>query len=103
MILIPLQKVEKQSLSIMLDNILHQISLLECNGIMAATIVRDGVTVIEGRRAVASVPLIPEGPREAGNFVFTTLNDEMPYWSEFGSTQQLFYLTVEEMETLRNG
>lgn len=103
MILIPLQTVEKQSLSILLDNVLHQISVLVCNGIMAVTIVRDGETAIEGRRAVAAVPLIPEGPREAGNFVFRTLNDELPYWAEFGSTQQLWYLTIEEMEALRNG
>lgn len=103
MINIPLQQVEKQAFSVLLDNVLHQLSIVECNGIMAVTIVRDGVTLIEGRRAVASVPLIPAGPREYGNFVFKTLNDEMPYWSEFGATQQLFYLTIEEMEALRNG
>lgn len=103
MINIPLQQVEKQSFSVLLDNVLHQLSILECNGIMAVTIVRDGVTLIEARRAVASVPVIPAGPREYGNFVFKTLNDEMPYWSEFGATQQLFYLTIQEIEDLRNG
>jgi len=103
MILIPLQRVEKQSLSVLLDNVLHQIAVLECNGIMAVNISRAGVPLIQGRRAVCSVPLIPAGPRETGNFVFKTLNDELPYWSEFGNTQQLFYLTIAEMEALRNG
>lgn len=99
--LIPLMQVERQSLSILVENTQYEISVKDCNGIMAVTIVRDSVTVVENRRAVASVPVIPAGPRETGNFIFSTQNGDLPYWDQFGGTQQFFYLTVEEMEAFR--
>ncbi len=100
---IPLIATEKQSLSLLLENIRYDLTVKLCNGIMAVTVIRDGVTVIENRRAVASVPVIPGGPREFGNFIFITQDDDLPYWDKFGGSQQFFYLTVAEMEAMRDG
>lgn len=100
--IIPLLSVERQSLSALLEDTLYSIEIKECNGIMAVTISADGETLVEGRRAAAMVPVIPEGPREIGNFVFSTMNDALPYWDQFGAGQQFLYLTAGEIEELRN-
>lgn len=103
MIKIPLQRVEKQSLSIVLDNAVYDIAVLECNGIMAVTVVRDNVTLVQGRRAVATAPVIPAGPRVNGNLFFATEGDALPYWTDFGAGTVLYYLSPDEIEDLRNG
>ncbi len=101
MITIPLSKVPRQSLSVLLEDVLYQISVKECNGIMAVTIANPDKTLVENRRAVPFIPIIPPGPRETGNFIFSTLNDAMPYYDQFDS-QQLLYLTIDEVTELKN-
>ncbi|HHQ4304912.1 TPA: hypothetical protein ACSTJ0_004198 [Serratia fonticola] len=32
-----------------------------------------------------------------GNFMFTTVNDEYPYYSKFGGDHQLYYYVKSEM------
>lgn len=102
MITIPLLSVERQSLSVLLDDTLYLIEVKACNGIMAVTVAADDVTLIENRRAAAFVPVIPAGPRESGNFIFSTMNDDLPDWREFNASQQFHYLTVAEVEAMRN-
>lgn len=99
---IPLKAVERQSLSILLDAQLFDIAIKECNGIMAATIARDGVTLVSNRRICAGVYLIPEGHLEQGNFVFVTDNNNIPYYSNFASTDVLLYISAEELEQMRS-
>lgn len=98
---IPLKVFARQSLSIMLEQSLYEISLKECNGIMAATIIRDGVTIVSNRRVCAGMTIIPEGHLEEGNFVILTENGEIPYYTGFESTDVMVYFTVEEVESLR--
>lgn len=98
---IPLKVFARQSLSIMLEQSLYEISLKECNGIMAATIIRDGVTIVSNRRVCAGMTIIPEGHLELGNFVILTDNGEIPYYTGFESSNVLVYLTIEEVESLR--
>ncbi len=38
---------------------------------------------------------------EAGNFLFLTANYQLPYYTQFGTTQSLFYFTAEELDALR--
>ncbi len=83
----------------LLEDVLYQISVKECNGIMAVTIANPDQTLVENRRAVPFVPIIPPGPRETGNFMFVTLNDELPYYDQFDS-QTLVYLTIDEIAEL---
>lgn len=98
---IPLKAVERQNFTITLDGSLFDITIKECNGIMAATIIRDGIKLVENRRINASMTLIPEGHLEEGNFAFVTDNDNIPYYTRFGSTDILLYATIEEVAALR--
>lgn len=98
---IPLNTVEKQSLSVLIDGVLFELAFKLCNGIMAATIIRDGVTIVENRRVVAGVGIIPQGDREAGNFLILTNNDDLPYFSRFAATDVLVYANEEETIAFR--
>lgn len=98
---IPIKVLARQSLSVMLEQSLYEITLKECNGIMAATIVRDDVTLIENRRVCAGMTIIPEGYLEEGNFVILTINGEIPYYTNFESTDELVYLTMDEVSDIR--
>lgn len=99
---IPLQAIPNQSLSVQLDGQRYDIRLNEANGIMAATISINETVVISGARIVDSGALLNyqylEG--DGGNFVFLTELDEIPYYTMFGDTQQLIYLTAAEIANL---
>lgn len=68
---------------------------------MFADISRDGSVLLTGVRVLAGEPLIPYRYLEDGNFIFITANDEMPFWSEFGNSQVLVYLSKEEIDAVR--
>lgn len=97
---IPLKDVERHGLNFEVDGHTYQMTFTECNGIMAVTIVRDGVEIISGRRICAVQPLIPEGRLELGNFVFQSFN-RLPYFNKFGSGDVLYYLDPDEMVEFR--
>lgn len=99
---IPIKVFARQSLSVMLEQSLYEISLKECNGIMAATIIRDGVTLVENRRVCAGMTIIPEGYLETGNFVILTFDGEIPYYTDFESSDNMVYLTIQEVEDIRS-
>lgn len=98
---IPLNMVEKQSLSVLLDGSMYELSFKTCNGIIAATIVKDGVTIVENRRVVAGIAIIPEGHLEDSNFIILTYNDDLPYFEQFDGTHVLVYANSEEVVALR--
>lgn len=95
-----------QSFSIRLDDSWFNIRITSLdNESCVVTIDRDNERVISGVRAMPNLPLIPyaylEG--EAGNFVFLTINDQYPVYTEFGLSQALVYATAEEIAAIRNG
>ncbi len=98
---IPLSIVPNQSFSIVLEEKFYNITLNEIGGVMATTIIRDNAIVIQGCRIVSGFPLIPYLYKENGNFAFLTLNNEYPYWTKFNTSQNLFYLTIAELEQIR--
>jgi hypothetical protein len=102
MVLIPLEPIVNQKFSTRLDNSRYEITIKETRGIMAVTILRDDVTIVDSVRAVAGVPLIPYAYLESGNFAFSTANDELPDWTKFGTTQNLIYAGSDELEIIRN-
>lgn len=99
---IPLKAIERQNFTIMLDNKLFDITIKECNGIMAATIIRGDELLVSNRRICAGVPLIPEGHLEEGNFAFITDDDNLPYYTRFETTDVLLYASAAEVEAIRN-
>ena len=90
-----------QALSIQLDERFYEIELREANGVMAATITRDGVTIVSNIRVTAGTPLLPYRYQEAGNFIMTTDGEAIPYWDQFGVTQFLVYLSADELAAYR--
>ena len=90
-----------QALSIQLDERFYEIELREANGVMAATITRDGVTLVSNIRVTAGTPLLPYRYQEAGNFIMTTDGEAIPYWDQFGVTQFLVYLSAAEVAAYR--
>ena len=93
--------VPNQSLTVQLDDRVYDLTLREANGVMAASIARDGVDIIKNVRITAGTPLLPYQYQEAGNFLMTTEGDELIYYSNFDKTQFLLYLTPEELAVYR--
>lgn len=101
MIDITLQPLPNQSFSIQLGASRYDITLKEANGAMTASIARDGAPVVENVRLVAGSPVLPYRYLEDGNFVLVTQDDDLPYYTAFGVTQFLTYLTADEVAALR--
>lgn len=101
MIQVPIQAIPNQELSITAGGFRHTITIKEANGIMAFSVVIDDVTIIESIRIVSGQPIIPYQYLESGNFTILTLDDEIPYYNQFGTSQFLYYLTPDELEASR--
>lgn len=99
--IVPLQSLANQQLAFIVDNNQWDITLKATNGVMSATILLNSVLLIENLRCVAGTYLLPAEYLESGNFVFTTLNGQLPDYTQFGTSQQLFYLTQAEMDAMR--
>lgn len=101
MIDIGIAALANQALSIQLDGRFYEIELRDANGVMSASIVRDGVAIVSNMRVTAGTPLLPYRYQEAGNFIMTTEGDALPYWGQFGVTQFLVYLDAAELAAYR--
>lgn len=101
MIDIGIAAVANQELAVQLDGRQFAIALHEANGVMSATIARDGVTLVSNVRVVAGTPLLPYRYQESGNFLVTVDGEALPYWDQFGVTQFLVYLTAAELAAYR--
>lgn len=92
MIKIELKKIPNQSLVFENNATRFEIKLNCVGDAMVATIKKNDIEVLSGIMIVAGVPLIPY-PHLAtdGNFIIYTVNDEIPHWSKFEQTQELYY------------
>lgn len=93
---IPLQPIPNQSFTIRLDDSRYTIELKEAGGMMCATIDRDDVRLVTGFRVPAGVPILlfPHLFSGFGNFIF--VSDGIPYYTDFGSSCSLVYLSPGE-------
>lgn len=99
---VPLQAVPNQSLTATLEGARYALTIKEAHGIMCVDVTRDGVELLRGHRIVSSAPILPyRFLQDAGNFVLLTENEELPYYSAFGFTQALVYLTAAEVAALK--
>lgn len=104
MLHIPLQPIPNQRLSVRLEGVLFSLTLKAARTMLAITIIRNGVTVVQGVRCLPGTALIPRRYQEgeAGNFYFLTDGNSYPDYTRLGSKDRLFYLAKEELEVLRN-
>ena len=102
-VIIPLEALPNQELSVQLDGVRYVIRLRTVNGVMALDLTLDEVEIVRGERLHASEFFIPydylEG--DGGNFVFVTDDGDYPFWTEFEISQSLVYFTAEEMAEAR--
>lgn len=99
--IIPIAAVANQELSVRLDDQRLVLRLKEARGVMVADLDRDDVRVISATRVLAGEPIIPYHYLESGNFLLMTINDELPDWRNFETTQTLVYLTAAEVAALK--
>lgn len=99
--LIPLQSLPNQSLSTILEGVRYDISIVEASGIMSCSVTRNDVLIIENVRITAGTFIFPYEYQEAGNFVFLNLNDDLIYYTNFGTTQNMFYLAEQDLINVR--
>lgn len=99
--LLQLQAIPNQQLSTILEGVRYDFRIVETNGVMSATITRNEVPIIENIRLTAGTFLLPYLYEESGNFIVLNLNDELIYYTQFGSSQNLFYLSAADLVTLR--
>ena len=101
MIDVGLAALPNQSLTIQLEQRVYVIDLRDANGVMSASITRDGVPLVRNIRVTAGTPLLPYRYQESGNFLMTTENEALPYYDQFGVTQFLVYVTAAELAEYR--
>lgn len=106
-LILPLEAIPNQNITIRLDGRRYDLTIRELNaGVMGASIIRDGETLVTNVRCVAGFPLIPYPAlaRDAGNFIFTeTQEGQAPTWPNFGISCQLVYSTAAEIAAAPNG
>ena len=104
MMLIPLQSLPKQNLSIVLGGNLFDLNVILTQNVMSMDIVSEtaGVNVL-GQRCLAGQLVIPFQSMEmgAGNFMFLTADDELPDYEQFNGTQLLFWASNDELAAVR--
>lgn len=101
MIQIEIAALPNQELSVQIGERMYFIGLREANGVMSATITRDGAEIVSNVRITAGTPLLPYRYQEDGNFLMTVDGDALPYFDQFGITQFLVYVTADELAAYR--
>jgi hypothetical protein len=101
--IIPIQATANQSFTTQLGDDRYALTLKLSVNCMVMSIERNEVVIIEGTRVLAGEPVIPYHYREAGNFLLTTQDDELPDWQQFNITQFLIFLSAAEIEAIIAG
>lgn len=89
-----------QTFPVILEGARYDLTIKDCDGFMIMDVVRDDVVILQGQRMLANTPIIHYNYLTQGNLVIITDNDDLPDWQQFGITQQLYYLTDEEWQTM---
>lgn len=100
MIVIPLEAVPNQELSVRLADRRFVLRIKDAAGVMVADVTVDGVRILSATRIVAGTPIIPYRYLEAGNLLILTDNGQLPDYAQFGVTQTLVYLSAAEIAAL---
>lgn len=101
MIEIDVQQIPNQEFIREVEGVRYNIKIRTFQGITLMDISADDVVLKRSVRVCPNVPIIPyKYLTKGGNFVFVCINGDYPHYSKFGITQQLVYLTDEELKGL---
>lgn len=102
MIQIDVQQLPNQEFEKEIDGKRYTIKLRTFHGITLADITIDDTVVKRAIRVCPNVPIIPyKYLTQGGNFVFYSIDGSYPHYTQFGITQQLVYMTDEELQELQ--
>lgn len=104
MLTIDIQAIPNQSFTIALENVNYEIAIRETGGVMSVDVTRANVRVVSGARVVAGQLVLNYSDLEDGygNFMFLTSEGDLPYYDQFGVSQDFVYATAAELATVRN-
>lgn len=103
MILIPLLSVPNQSFKVRLDNDEVEIQLRTVSDYTLISIRVGEESVIEGQICGADQQVYLYTDTFNGVFVWHSQDGEYPFYSKFGTTHNLYFLTNEEVTEMQNG
>lgn len=97
---IPLEVLPNQSLTIRLSSSRYLIAIkMLSDALMAISITRDDILLIQNERLVPSTLLLPEHQALGyGNFMFTTPEDAYPHYSGFDNGHELYFIPLGDGE-----
>lgn len=99
---IAIQPLPNQTLSVTLNGSSFDISIVETNGVMCASIANNQETLIQNSRITASTFLLPYlYEEENGNFLILNMNEQLIYYTNFGATQNLQWFSPADLAYLR--
>jgi hypothetical protein len=101
MMQIPLRAVPNQSFTAILDGNTWAITLKTVGDATAVSLTLNNTALLTGARAAAGALVIPSRYEESGNFLFLTAGNELPYYTQFGVTQSLVYVSAAELAAAR--
>ena len=100
MLNINLATLPNQSLSVTINQVLYDLRFFLTSNVMCCDLAINSIPILSCMRLVAGSFIIPYKYLQNGNFIITTLNDELPYYTQFNSTQFLVFLTNAEIQAL---
>lgn len=101
MIEIDVQQIPNQEFIREIEGVQYKLKFRTFQGMTLADIIADDVVLKRGVRVCPNTPIIPyKYLTNGGNFMFACLDGDYPHYTKFGVTQQLVYLTDEELEAL---
>ena len=101
MIEIEVQQIPNQEFIREIGDVRYTIKFRTFQGMTLADITADDVVLKRSVRVCPNTPIIPyDYLTKGGNFMFVCLDKDYPHYTKFGITQQLVYLTDEELEAL---
>jgi len=97
---IDLANTPNQELTVELDGETYTLKFVTCGDVLAVSITRDDILLLDSVRVVNGTPLIPYSKLATGNFILVINNEELPNWELFGTTQILYFLSESELAAL---
>lgn len=98
---IPIQALPNQSFSVQLDGNQWDWTIELVGEAIAVSLSLNSVVVLTGLNIASGSRIIPAEYEEAGNFVLVTMSQQVPDYTQFGTSQQLIYLNATELDAIR--
>ncbi|CAH7182818.1 conserved hypothetical protein [Vibrio chagasii] len=101
MILIDIKPLSNQQISKEIDGVQYTIAIKNADGLMVYSIEADGQILVSNFR-FSKTELMLSYPRLQvnGDFYLTTLDGEAANYLEFGVTQFLYFLSLDDLEAM---